>query len=102
VRVRDSAPDRTLVEQQGLDRRGGDLTQLLCGHLATETELWCVTDSKFLTVITEDRLDVKRKQYDEALANGGGFLIDPDSWLRRYSLGRSRFITLRLYLTEII
>jgi hypothetical protein len=51
--------------------RGGDLTQLLSGYLATETELWCVTDSKILTVITEDRLDAKRKQYDAALANGG-------------------------------
>jgi hypothetical protein len=51
--------------------RGGDLTQLLSGYLATKTELWCVTDSKILTVITEDRLDAKRKQYDAALANGG-------------------------------
>ena len=49
---------------------GGDLMQPLSGYLATETELWCVTDSKVLTVITEDRLDVKRKQYDAALANG--------------------------------
>lgn len=50
---------------------GGDLTQLLSGYLATETELWCVTDSKILTVITENRLDARRRWYAAALTNGG-------------------------------
>ena len=52
------------------DGRGGGLMQPLSGYLATETELWCVTGSKVLTAIAEVRLDVKRKQYDAALANG--------------------------------
>lgn len=50
---------------------GDDLTVLLSGYLAVEGALWCVTDSKVLTVISESRLDAKQAVYEAALKNGG-------------------------------